>query len=264
MNAAALKEAARNCGADLVGIAPAERWAEWPEVRNPRRIQPQCKSVIVIGRRMLRGAFRGVEEGTNVWSTYGVYGADWNENTFLVRTVHEIAMKFEAAGAEAVPLMGGGTGLDCNALAHAAGLGSMGKGGFFLTPEYGHRQRFALILTDLALDGDALVKLDFCNGCIACLDACPLSAMRDSGGEQFDLDGRICSVCENGRVAGGPNSYAKLDRFASSCGRACLVALEGKVGNSFRSDFRKRSAWSRGIDGKTTLHPVSTAKGDDK
>ncbi|MGI5868382.1 MAG: hypothetical protein ACOX9C_02915 [Kiritimatiellia bacterium] len=264
MNAAELKKAAHERGADLVGVAPAERWADWPGADNPRVIQPQCQSVIVIGRRMVRGAFRGVEEGTNFGSTYRMYGADWHENTFLVRVVHAIALALEATGAEAVPLLGGGTGLDCNALAHAAGLGSVGKGGFFLTPEYGHRQRFALVLTDAALDGDPVADLDFCNDCNACLDACPLSALRDAGGATFEIDTRLCAICENGRVHGGSLSYAKLDRFAASCGRACLVALEGKTGNAFHERFRKRSVWSRDVDGKATLHPVNATTGGSK
>ena len=257
MNAKELKIQARQHGADLVGIASAGSWEAWPNPANPRLIQPRCQSVVVIGRRVLRGALRGVEEGTSFGSTYRHYGQNWNEMTFLVRTIHDVARVLEAAGAEAVPLLGGGTDLDCKALAYEAGLGSIGKGGFFLTPEYGHRQRFGLILTDLALDGDTRVDLDFCDDCDACLKACPLDALVHTLGDAgFALDTQLCAVCQNGKFAGGEVSYERLDRLAASCGRACMVALEGKIGNRFNEDFRKRSTWTRDINGRPSVHPL--------
>ena len=65
MDAKTLKEAARRAGAELVGIAPAPSWEKWQGSANPRNIQPMCQSVIVLGRSIVRGALRGVEEGTN-------------------------------------------------------------------------------------------------------------------------------------------------------------------------------------------------------
>lgn len=257
MDSTKLKAQARQSGADLVGIAPASSWERWLGQSNPRNIQPQCQSVVVVGRRILRGAIRGVEEGTSFGNTYGMYGQSWNETVFLVRTIHQVALALESTGAEAVPLMGGGAGLDCKALAREAGLGSIGKGGFFLTPEYGHRQRFGLILTDVALDGDSRTDLDFCNGCDACLKACPLSAMANKGGDSaFELNTKLCAVCENGRVNGTSTSYEHLDRLAASCGRACMVALQNKVGNRFNETFRKRSVWTRDLDGHASVHPL--------
>lgn len=258
MDSTALKALSRQHGADLVGIAPVGSWAHWPAPNNPHRIQPRCQSVVVIGRRILRGAIRGVEEGTSFGNTYGMYGQSWNETAFLVRTIHQIALALEAEGAEAVPLLGGGSGLDCKALAHEAGLGSQGKGGFFLTPEYGHRQRFGLILTDIALEGDAPIELDFCEGCDACLHACPLCAMTQSSSGEFPLNRKLCEVCENGRVNGSSTSYESLDRLAASCGRACLVALEDKINTRFHEAFRKRSVWTRDIHGHASVHSLSS------
>ena len=256
MDSKQLKQQARERGADLVGIAPAVRWADWPSALNPRRIQPKCQSVIVVGRKVLRGALRGVEEGTSFYSTYGLYGREWNEHTFLVRVIHDVALALEASGAEAVPLLGGGAGLDAKALARDAGLGAIGKGGFFLTPQYGHRQRFGLILTDLALEGDAMAAIDLCKDCSACLDACPLGALKRKADGAFSLDASLCASCRNGHQGSSEGAYERNDRFAAACGRACLVALEGCVDNRFDAPFRKRSTWSRDIEGHVTVAPL--------
>jgi epoxyqueuosine reductase len=191
-----------------------------------------------------------------------MFGSVWNEHDFLSRTVHQIACAIEAEGSEAVPLFGGAVPnapmqLDSKALAHAAGLGSVGKGGFFLTREYGHRQRVALILTDLELEGDPIVDLDFCKDCDACLKACPLQALTDEGGPRFRIDTQLCQQCANGKLETFPYAYERLDRLAASCGRACLVALEGKVVNRFAAPFRRRSVWTRDLEGNCTLHPLN-------
>jgi epoxyqueuosine reductase QueG len=266
MKTSELKKLARQAGADLVGVAPASRWADWPAARNPATLQPRCRAVIVVGRRVLRGTLRGVEEGTCFGSTYNMFGAVWMEHHFLTRTLHQVATLVEETGHEAVPLTGGTTPgaavqLDSKALAHAAGLGSVGKGGFFLTREYGHRQRFGLILTDLELEGDPVVDLDFCRDCDACLKACPLQAMTDRGEAMFGLDTRLCERCANGRLNMAPGSYESLDRLAASCGRACLVALEGKIGSRYAAPFRRRSVWTRDIDGVCTVHPLEHEEG---
>ncbi|MGE0743588.1 MAG: hypothetical protein AB7K86_00005, partial [Rhodospirillales bacterium] len=62
MDAAAVKQLARDLGADLVGIASAATLnafppdPRWPQ--TPERISPHCKSVIVIVKRIPVGAFR--------------------------------------------------------------------------------------------------------------------------------------------------------------------------------------------------------------
>lgn len=273
MNTSELKSKARELGADLIGIASRNRWADWPAQSNPLSIMPACQSVIVVGRKILRGAFRGVEEGTNFSSTYGHYGFHWNEFTFLSRLIYNLAAAIETAGAEAVPMSGGtpkgenaaigNTGstsnvrLDSKALAHLAGLGSIGKGGFFLTKQYGHRQRFGLILTDLELEGDPILDLDFCKDCEACIKACPMQAYSLNQEQTWRLNSKVCSSCSNGKCDGAELSGEPLDRLASACGRACLVALETKIEEQFHSKFRKRPVWQRDIMGKATLIPMT-------
>lgn len=257
-----IKKTAIEAGADLVGIAGEDRWGNWPAEQNPRQFLPGCRSVIVVGRRVLRGALRGIEEGTNFYSTYGSFGTSYLENVFLPRTVYDLASRIEQRGHEAVPLAGGDVfgatlNLDCKALAHAAGLGETGKGGFFLTRQYGHRQRLAMVLSDLPLESDPLDEPGFCRDCDACLTACPLQAMSDSGAGLFSRNEQLCNNCQNGMTTLRPNSYEQLDRLAASCGRACLKALENRVENRFASPFRKRAVWSRDLTGKCTVTPLS-------
>lgn len=269
MNASEIKKAAKDFGADLVGIAPMERLDYLPAEANPKSIFPHVKSVIVIGRRILRGAIRGIEEGTNFGSTYGCFGAHYLEDQFLSKTVYELTCHLERSGIEAVPMLaykmkgerGENVILDYKLIAQAAGLGEIGKGDFFLTSEYGHRQRFALILVDEALDGDALKSLSLCKDCKACSDGCPLKAMtadktscaglKDHETKVFKTDDKICKICQNGAFAQSDRSDS-VDRYAAACGRACMVALENKIGNKFENKFRKRSVWSRNITGSAT------------
>lgn len=55
----------------------------------------------------------------------------------------------------------------------------------------------------------------------------------------FELDTQLRAICQNGRVNGSELFYERLDRLAASCGRACMVALEDKIGNRFNDSFRK-------------------------
>ncbi|HCE46002.1 MAG TPA: hypothetical protein DET40_20850 [Lentisphaeria bacterium] len=272
MNANELKNFAKSKGADLIGIAPVERFAGLPANKNPLSIFPECKSVIVVGRRILRGALRGVEEGTNFHSTYSTFGYKWLEDNFLARTTYDLTCHIETQGFEAVPLFGYTeegmpTGapvapgkpapnvlVDLDFAAYAAGLGELGLGGFFITPEFGIRQRFAMILTDAKLVTDTVVSQNICGSCEACAKVCPFGAidktkMKKTGDSEISvssatIDYSICASCPNGAMQ-GPGRGSRPDRIAAICGRTCMVKLEeaGKSSNKFENKFRKRSVW---------------------
>ncbi len=279
MNAAEVKSIAKQFGADLVGIAPIERLAHLPKEQNPLSIFPQAKSVIVIGRRILRGSLRGIEEGTNFDGTYGAFGFRYLEDNFLAKTTYDLTCWIEAQGFEAVPLFSYDHDGSIQAVpvtpgkpapnvylkwqlsAHAAGLGEVGLGGFFLTPEFGHRQRFATLLTDEELEADPVLPANsICKDCRACIDACPLKAYSGAThkegtpgneSEVADYDAAVCAKCQNGAWI-LPGRFDHVDRCASSCGRECLVALEkkGALSNKFQNEFRKRSVWKNDVPGR--------------
>ena len=262
MDAATLKAAARRLGADLCGVANYARFATLPPERNPLTLAPRTRSVIVIGHRILRGALRGVEEATNFVSVYDHFGIAAPGWKYLTKSVAEIGAVIEDAGFEAVPVRAGRyeadkVKLDYMELAHLAGLGSVGKGGFFLTPQYGQRQRLAIILTDMELEPDPIIDLDFCEDCDACVKICPHHAFAPDG----KLDLNICRNCQNGAypMRGAIGSFVgaqgsdnipddPVDRHAALCGRTCVVALEKKLTNEFYYPFRKRRAWRLDAD----------------
>ena len=64
-------ELAKICDADLVGFAPASRFDSNDAIF---KILPNVKTVIGLGFRVLRGIYRGVEEGTTYYqyTTMGV------------------------------------------------------------------------------------------------------------------------------------------------------------------------------------------------
>lgn len=273
MDTKSLKQTAKEFLVDDVGIAPIERFDVLPPEKNPKSIFPECQSVIVLSKRILRGALRGVEEGTNFNSTYSFFGANLLENDFLAMVTYDLTCWIESQGYEAVPLFGYANDADMafgvpvapgkpvpnvvvdqNFAAQAAGVAAIGKGGFSLSPEYGPRQRFAMILTDCKLEADPVIKNTTCDGCNACIVGCPLGAYKKntvklgvSGSEceVAELDLTVCKVCQNGAQVQGGRGGA-VDRLAASCARACIVRLEKDklCGNKFKNEFRKREPWA--------------------
>ena len=272
MNAADLKRAARERGADLVGIASTDRFEGQSPDRHPSSIFPECRAVIVVGRRILRGALRGVEEGTNFGSTYHTFGYTWLEDNFISQTTYDLTCWIEEQGFEAVPLFGYNEAgmpkgravapgkpapnvyVDVGHAAMAAGLAETGLGDFLITPEFGTRQRFALILTDAPLAADAVRAKSICGDCGACVKACPFGAIDPAQPRTVGVAGHtmpvatidfsICRSCPNGAMTAGGRG-TQPDRLAAACARACLVRLEqgGKCGNRFEQAFRKRQPW---------------------
>ncbi|MBA7543533.1 Epoxyqueuosine reductase [subsurface metagenome] len=195
LNAEKIKEFAKQTGADLIGIANIERFKDIPAQHNPASIFPEAKSIIVIGRRITRGSLRGVEEGTQ-FQLYSIYGYDWLENRFLAMITFKVAEFLEDNRSEAVPLpnlppqippMGIATRdnqpkpnvmLDFDDAAVRAGLGEIGFCGVLLTPEFGPRQRFQMILTDAELEPNPILKEKICDKCMECVKHCPTDAFR--------------------------------------------------------------------------------------
>ncbi len=265
MNAKEVKELALECGADLIGIASIDRFRGIEAVGNPLSIKPNTKSVIVLGFQVLRGSLRGIETGT-CWGSLGM----GSPLTCLVEYTYDLCRELESAGWEAVPLVKQSKGLrnqgvavspdkpepdvivDMDYMAYAAGLGHLGEGKFFLTPQYGPRQYFTAILCDLELDADPLFTGTVCDGCGECLKGCPAKAysMDTWKEEKFPsssfkwrpLHVESCEICRTG-VSANPYSNGiggEPNRLGASCGRACVAHLEssGRLQKSLKHSFR--------------------------
>lgn len=246
-----LKEAALKFGADLVGVAPVSRFDGLPKNGHPCSINPDAKSVIVLGFMITRGSLRGVEEQTS-WHTLGA--GDPVQPLILVKTTYDLTRWLEDRGAEATPLYkhplelrNQGVPVDKDKpapdvllnfdyAATVAGLGVVGQSKMFLTPEYGPRQVFSIVITDAEIEADEVLELDLCKGCTACMDACPAQAICADKTSEMNVMGKpvswrtlkveSCLVCRSGAT---PNPYlpsAEPWRVAAACGRACVAALD--------------------------------------
>ena len=201
-----IKEVAMRQGMDLFGVASIDRFSESPDGRHPCDILPGCKSVIVIGVRLLDGIvqanFRTFEDGRrDLKGLYGTYGYTFLPNYELTYACYSVAQHIErTTGAIATPCSTGpmtnGLQISIRHAAVAAGLGEFGWMSIVLTPEYGPRNRFGVILTQLELEPDPLYsgeKLCIPEKCGICTRVCPTGALTDVGSD----DRHRCNIGEN-------------------------------------------------------------------
>lgn len=280
MNAQELKTAAKQFGADLIGIADIQNLKNLPPDDNPLSIFPQATNVIVVGRKIPRGTLRGIEQGTEFDNSFTQFGFMTLEDNLLAKTTYDVSIWMEARGFEAVPLFA----YDCDGqpvgvpvapgkpepnvilkyriMAQAAGLGETALNGLFLTPEFGPRQRFAMLLTDAALESDQPFKPHLCDDCGKCIASCPLQALSAEKAELFGLEGiqrpvaerdnTRCLRCKNGAIATNYGRFETVERIAAACSRACIAALEERnlCGEKFKQPFRQSQPWGRDINGE--------------
>jgi hypothetical protein len=192
LTTAQIREYAYAQGLDLCGVANIERFDGAPSRMHPASIFPEARSVIVVGKRIVRGGWRGIEEGT-YWPAYTYFDYHGLLNAqFIQVPLYELACFIEDHGWEAVPYYAGvpeAQGLDTplreggvapnvhlaiRIAGVAAGLGEIGWSKVFLTPRFGPRQRLHCIITDLELEPDPLVPPGtLCARCMHCVQGCP-------------------------------------------------------------------------------------------
>ena len=224
-----LKEFALSRGLDLFGVANIERFEGAPKRMHPASIFPEARSVIAVGRRIVRGGWRGIEEGT-YWPSYTHFNYHGLLNSYFIPLpLYETACFIEDFGYEAVPyfsgvpegqppvepLRPGGVAPDVELairiVATAAGVGEMGWSKVFMTKKFGPRQRLAAIITDMELEPDPLIEPNsICNLCMSCVKGCPGAIPHIKEGKTVevtiedktyrwgDVDMGRCTLCYHG------------------------------------------------------------------
>lgn len=208
-------ELAKRYDADLVGFAPAERFAKDDAIF---KVFPETKTVIGLGFRVLRGIYRGVEEGTTYYQ-YTTMGVENLEETVMPLALINVSNLIEEEGFEAVPQrrnqlivndefstnpevdytdvvrgIKAENQIDFLNCAVMCGLGERSMINSLLTPEYGPFIRYCFILTDAEIEPTELLKPSLCDKCGECIKACPGKAINPEG----ELDPWRCTVYYNG------------------------------------------------------------------
>ena len=237
---------AKECGADLVGVAPASRFAESDPVF---KLLPQVQSVIGIAFRILRGTYRGTEEGTTFYQ-YTTMAVENMEETVMPIALLRLSNLLEGNGFMACPQRRNQTimqeedgtnpevaydaisrgrraenSLDFEATAVTCGLGELGFHGALLTDDFGPFVRYVFILTDAALEADPVVAPHLCDRCGACAKGCPGHAIDPASGARDDWR---CAAYYNG-ANGLKNPFMPPDAFKAFPDRLKIIAGEAEM-----------------------------------
>ena len=221
---------AKKLDADLVGFAPADRFAKDDPVF---RIFPETKTVIGLGFRVLRGIYRGVEEGTTYYQ-YTTMGVENLEETVMPMALLRLSNLIEENGYTALPQrysplimeeedktnpevdytdvfrgVKKEPQLDFLRCAVQCGFGEESKIHSLLTPEFGPFVRVCFILTDMELEASPLFSGKLCDGCNACIRECPGRAINGNG----ETNSWRCAVYYNG-ACGSKNPFMPPEAFA--------------------------------------------------
>ena len=270
-----VEDAAKKIGIDMIGFASRQRFEGVDAQHNPFSIFPEGKTVIMVGKRICRGALRGIEEGTN-FGDYSLFGKNWLEDEFLSLACYDLVNFIEDNGWEACPIFPNPSELgpqgvsvaegrpepnvypDFDYAAVACGLGEIGLNGIFLSDKFGSRQRFHMIITDAEIEETPMFSGHVCDSCGECAKSCPLGAIDVNNKVEIEICGKkmqvasinydLCQVCKNGACKNRFAETARPDRIAALCNRTCLCHLEENdlLGNKFENGFRQREAWSVG------------------
>ncbi len=210
-----IKSWAIQLGADLVGIAPSERYAEAPVEMSPEGHLPGATCVVVVA---IHHPDAAIEIGGNQHpQDCGPYAIQGTMNTKLECISFQLARRLEDAGHSVVAIPATNVWRfrpyknvtesfapdlsDIHAAA-AAGLGEIGYSGLLLTPEYGPRQRFCCLVTDAPLAPDPLYDgPPLCDMCGECVRHCPTDAFtkETSGKHVIHIGGKQFSYCNKNK-----------------------------------------------------------------
>ena len=249
MNAQELKakiiEVAKANWADAVGFASVNRFKKDDPIF---KIMPETKTVICLVFRLLRGMYRGIEEGSTYYQ-YTTMAVENMEETIMPMAQIRVANLIESQGFIALPQRRHQTIMaeenDTNPevaydaifrgktqepqmnfidTAVQCGVGEKGFHGALLTDEYGPMVRYCFLLTDAEIDETLIPAPHLCDQCGKCVQACPGKAIDENG----KVDNWQCAVYYNG-ANGTKNPFMNPDAFLAFENRLEIIAGEAKV-----------------------------------
>lgn len=194
VTAESVKQFAQDKGANLVGVAPVERFEGAPGGHHPTDILPGARSVVVCAKPVPAGAFDGPA------TSYQIAMDAVHLQLDLLAT--QMALFLEGEGGKAIPVPSdepyrhweaersyGRGDLSHKHAAQAAGLGKLGKSSMLITPQFGNRVHLVSVVTDVELAPDPVLDWEPCpEGCSRCIRACPAGAI----GEGQRVDQALC------------------------------------------------------------------------
>jgi len=227
-------------GADLVGIAPVERFRDAPEGYGPNDYMSDATCVISIGIHLADGI-------CDVWGEYSEPGKSIAPYLFygyglvnleLGRIANLAAKRLEYRGYKSLTFPPTWTiamyrsigllqphyiGADFSHrhAAAAAGLGEIGWSGLTITPVFGARVRFNSVITNAPLapsamyQGTPLCQPDRCE--LLCVTECPARALSSTETHEVSIGERRFK-------------YSKIDMIRCMYGIYALVKGSGSIG----------------------------------
>ncbi|MFA5205737.1 MAG: hypothetical protein WC708_15175 [Lentisphaeria bacterium] len=194
----ALKGFAYENGADLIGFGNIERCRHAPVMMSPQGLFPGARTVVVMGIHHPDACIElGGEEHPQ---KIGPYSIQYLMNSRLDELSYRMASHLENLGYGAIPICSSNiwrynkykklNAVFAPDVSHiympvVAGLADMGYNGLALTPEYGARNRFVTVITDLEIEPDPLIPPGtLCDRCMLCRKHCPSLALSRELGEE--------------------------------------------------------------------------------
>ena len=241
----AVRETAKEYLADIIGFAPASRFEENDPVR---KLFPEVKTVIGMAFRILRGAYRGIEEGSTYYQ-YSTMGVENMEETIMPMALLQVSRVIEENGFTALPQrrheqiiadendtnpevdftrtwrgVNAETQLNFEDAAVKCGLGELGLHSALLTDEFGPFVRYCFILTDAEFEETPIKTPHLCDRCGECVKGCPGHAISPYG----KRDNWRCAVYYNG-ASGLKNPFMPPDALADFPDRLDIIAGEAEI-----------------------------------
>jgi epoxyqueuosine reductase len=204
MQAEDVKAIFTRLGADICGIAPAERFAGAPIGFHPRDIYESCESVVVFARKEPAGilAAKSCAAYTHV-NMLQVLETD------LLGL--QAAREIERLGCKTVAIPTDDPyehwepekmrGMGILSLRHAgwlAGLGKLGKNTLLVNRDLGNMMQLGALLLDVELEPDPMADYEACSQCDICIEACPEGALDGETVDQKLCRPRSIQVNEKG------------------------------------------------------------------